>query len=940
MASLPSGHWARIDTLFEQALDRPAEERTAFLRAACGDDPALYREVEALLASVPASARLFGESAAEFAAPLLADVRHPDEADDPALGTTVGPYRIADELGRGGMGTVYLAERADGAFEKEVALKLVKRGMDTDEVLRRFHRERQILAGLDHPGIARLLDGGAAADGRPFLVMERVHGEPITAWADARRLGVEARLGLFLQVAEAVGYAHRRLVVHRDLKPSNILVTEDAEGKARVKLLDFGIARLLGDGGDGAWTQTDHRRLTPAYAAPEQVRGEPVTTATDVYALGVVLYELLTGRRPYDVQGMGLAEIERLLADPPPRPSTVLTTEAAGARRATPERLARRLRGDLDTIVLRALHPDSERRYPSVEALADDLRRHRRGERVLARPDTLGYRVRSFVRRHRVSVSAAVAVVLALVGGLGAALWQAGVAQRERDLARTEAATAEQVTDFLVRVFEVADPRQSGGERLTAEAILQQGSARIEGELAEQPAVQAALFHVVGRVYTSMGLYDEAAPFLERALALRRALHPGDHADVAASLHELAELTRLRGAYADAVTRFREALAMQRRLAGGDDRAVATTLDNLAVALHHDGQPDEAIRLHREALDLRIRLLGDRHEEVAASRNNLAGVLHGTGRLDEAEALYREALAVQRARLGPEHADVATTLNNLARLLKERGDLDAAEPLYREALAIWRTAYGDDHALVAIGVGNLGALLRARGDLDAAEPYYREALDLQRRVHGEEHAAVAAATNNLGKLLYTMGDYADAAALYRQAVALWERLYGDAYPHLAAGYLNLGDVARATGDLGEAEALYRQSLDVAQRAYPEGSPRAGQILTALGGLLTERGRAREAEPLLREALATGQAAYGEGHADTAAAQSALGACLLALGRAAEAEPLLLAGYRALAAQEDAEHRRRAAAMAAQLAALYQAQGRTAEAARYRAEAGG
>ncbi|MDX1419471.1 MAG: serine/threonine-protein kinase [Rubricoccaceae bacterium] len=867
--------WERVEALFSEAVEQPPDARAAFLDRACGGEARLRAEVEGLLAADEADRALGVEHR------LLPDE---DEAREHApTGQRVGPYRIEGELGRGGMGVVYRARRADGAFEKTVALKLVKRGMDTDEVLARFRRERQVLAGLDHPGIARLLDAGEAADGRPYLAMEYVEGEPVTAYADRRRLGVEARLHLFEAVCEAVAYAHQRFIVHRDLKPSNILVAEDDAGRPQVKLLDFGISKLLDPEASGLSvlaTRTDARMLTPAYAAPEQVRGEPVTAATDVYALGELLYELLTGRRAHALNGRTPSEREQaIVEEETPRPSRAIQADAAevaSVRSTPPRRLQRRLRGDLDAICGKALRKAPEQRYASVEALKTDVQRHRDGLPIEARPETAGYRLRTFVRRHRVGVAAAALVALSLVGGLSVALWQARAAAEERDAARREADKAQQVTDFLVQVFEEADPRESGGRTRTAQEILNLGAARIESELSGQPEVQAELLGVVGRVYRSMGLYDEALPFLNQALALRRSRLGSRHPDVAASLSDKANLLRDRGDFAGAEALYREALAIGRGHYGDEHPHVAATLDELALNLHYAGRRDESVALHHEALALRRRLLGPDHLDVAASLNNLAGALDNQADAEEAEALYREALAIRRRLLGPTHPDIAVTLNNVAVILRQRGDLAGAEPLYREALDIWRAHYGDAHPHVASGLNNLAALLRTRGDLDAAEALYREALAIRRRAHGAQHPDVAVSLNNLGKLLYTRREYAAAEPLYREAIAMWQALYGEAYPHLSTGLRNLADVRLAIGDSGGAEALYRRAVAQYRATWPAGHPKTGEALVALGRCLLTRGQAAEAESVLEEGHRLLQAALGADDPATQDARAALG----------------------------------------------------------------
>ncbi|NBC18727.1 MAG: protein kinase, partial [Bacteroidetes bacterium] len=575
---MDSTRWRHLKALFEAALDRPPEERTSFLDEACAGDEELRQELESLLMAAAGSGP-FDALADEFVSPLLADLE--DDADllMPTLeGRRVGPYEIARRIGQGGMGAVYLAERADGQFEQQVALKLVRHGLHGTEGARRFLAERQILARLQHPHIARLLDGGITEDGQPYFAMEYVDGLPLDAYCDEHELGIETRLRLFQTVCDAVHYAHQNLIVHRDLKPSNILVTEDpgsGPGQApQVKLLDFGIAKLIDveDEGD-LLTRTGMPVLTPAYASPEQVRCQPITTASDVYTLGVVLFELLTGQRPYDVQGRSPSEVEEMVCETePPAPSAIVTRPAPGSASdapptrtsGSPEVLRRRLAGDLDTIILKAMQKEPGRRYASAEALRDDLQRHLDGLPVTARPSTLGYRARTFVRRHRTGVTAAALVALAVLAGIVGTVWQARVAAQERDAARQEAAKAERVASFLIDVFETPDPSEARGDTITAREILDRGARRVRTELAAEPAVQAQMMDVIGRVYQNLGLYDRAGALLDEALTLRRTTPDVAPGDLAASLHHKAVLLHARGAYDAADSLYQRALQMRR----------------------------------------------------------------------------------------------------------------------------------------------------------------------------------------------------------------------------------------------------------------------------------------------------------------------------------------------------------------------------------------
>ncbi len=738
--------WQAINAALDAALELPPGERAAYLDRHAPDDADLRARVLDL-------ARAYDEAQSFLDEPVAGylGVVAPEPDDDALAGRRVGPYRLLRRLARGGMGAVYLAARDDQQYEKMVAVKLIRRGFDTEDVQRRFLAERQILARLEHPHIARLIDGGvteppagASEEGRPYLVMEYVEGRPLDAYCDAHRLSVEQRLRLFLDVCQAVRYAHGRLVVHRDLKPSNILVTEDGV----VKLLDFGIAKLLAeDAQEPALTRTGMRVMTPEYAAPEQVRGEAVGTATDIYALGVLLYKLLTGRLPYRVRGASTREIERAILDvEPDRPSTAVTEAKDAEGAVTPETISRdrgtsvsalrrRLSGDLDTIVLEALKKEPERRYASVEAFEEDVRRYLDGLPVRARKDTLWYRTTKFTRRHRFGV-AATALILALI--LSYALTTRAQAER----IRLERDKAEQVAVFMADLFKRADPYETA-DRLTVREVLERGAGRVERDLADQPAVQARMMTVISEVYQNLGLYEEALPLAEQSLALRRATFGPEHPDVAESLYRVADVICYLGDYATSDSLYRVSLAMRQRLLGDEHPRVAEGLDGLGLMLYYkEGARHESETVLRQALAMRQKLLGPEHPRVAESMHNLAATLYGLDKPDEAEALLRQALAMRRTLLGNDHPDLAPTLNFLARVLHDRGQAAEAEALLREALDVQRRRLGSGHPMTLRTLIGLAGQMQQQGRHDEAEPLYREVLKHRRERYEEGHPAV------------------------------------------------------------------------------------------------------------------------------------------------------------------------------------------------------
>ena len=880
---MDSQRWEQIQALFLAALDRPPAERAAFLDEACGGDSELALEVATLLECLAEDRALAIEHA------LLVDDRPPTSADDsdPLPTVRAGPYRLLRRIGRGGMGEVYLAER-DEPYRQEVAVKFVRFGLHLDEVIRRFRAERQILARLVHPNIARLLDGGVTEDGRPYLVMEYVVGVPVTEYCDRRRLTIPERLRLFATVCDAVQFAHGNLIVHRDVKPSNVLVTDGGD----VRLLDFGIAKLLdpADSQQPFETQTSLRLLTPDYAAPEQVRGGSVTTATDVYALGVLLYELLTGHHPHRFSTRTQAEIERVVCEQPPSsPSTVVLTHAERPTAdgtttvVTPEdvsdqrgikvvRLRKTLRGDLDNIVLMALRKEPERRYVSAAQLAEDIDRYLVGRPVIAQKDTIAYRARKFVRRNRTAVAVA-AGVFALMLGFGVAVTvQAGALARERDRARVEAAKATQVAGFLEELFEAPDPFAPTSERrdtMRARDLLVEGTEKVRTELSSQPVVQAQLFNVLGSVFQSLGDLDGARPLLEEALQLRRRVHGDVHLEVAESQHALAMLWKAMGRHDEAESLLREALATRTAQLGEPHADVASNLNALASVLHDQGDYGGAETLYKDALEMWRRLRGPRHLDVASSMNNLSTLFYHTGEFGAADSMVRQALDIRRSVLGAEHPEVAMTMVQLAAVSGERMEKEEVEGLFREALRILRSTLGPEHPRVALTLNNLGGFLRREGDLEGAEAAFRETLAMWRSLVGNEHVNVALVLHNLGAVMKTRGEFEEAESLYRQSLAMRRRLLGERHPSVAASFNNLGVLLKEMGQRGEAIDLLRQAIDVNRELLGPEHPRVATTMITLGELLHDAGRYGEAEPLYLEALAIYQARGAEDESSAA-----------------------------------------------------------------------
>jgi serine/threonine-protein kinase len=875
MQPISTEQWRRVQQVLDGALALEPDDVSAYLDRACAGDRALRTEVARLLEACGRASGFLEDPPTLLAAEMLADLSAHE-------GRRVGPYVVVSRLGKGGMGVVYLAERADGQFHQRVALKLVSRGLETPLAVRRFLDERQILASLNHPNVARLLDGGVTEEGLPYFAMEYVEGTPIDRYCEARRLDVDARLRLFAEVCDAVQHAHQSLVVHRDLKPSNILVT--AAGAP--KLLDFGIAKLLQRDAPADATDTGSRFLTPRYASPEQLRGEPVTTVSDVYSLGVLLYELLTGRLPYDLAADTPAALERAVCETDPqRPSLALRDD----------RRARRLRGDLDTIVLKAMQKEPARRYASAGALAEDVRRHLAKLPVRARPDTLGYRASRFVRRRRALVASAAALSLAVVLGVAATATQASIAARERDRAQRQAETAARAAELLVDVFRLSDPDVARGTTITAREVLDRGTRRLERDFVGDPEVQAAMLRQVAQVYGNLGLYDDARRLASRAVSVWRPRGPST--ELAAGLQLLGAVDTSRARFADAETHFREALAIRRALHDSAD-GVAESLLGVASALVRQQKHADAEPFYREATAVVRRAHGPHSPQLAGALYAQAASAHDRGEAGAADPLFREALDIYRGIPGSRDPLAATARVAVATDLLFRARYAEAEPLLREALTIRRAIYPDGHPAVVESLMSIATLCHNTSRFAEADSAVREAIAMGTRLEGPTHPDVLQALNILGRTLHDEGRYAEAERTFREALAGWRTLPGGEGSMARYARLLLAESELAEGKLDAARADYASAIDQA--------PARPSTLVALGtwGLAKvdlARGRADSAEAKLRQAVAMLAPRVRHGQHDLVSVQRTLAEALTRRGRHAEADSLLralLAGERA------------------------------------------
>jgi serine/threonine-protein kinase len=869
----------RLEELLAEALSRRPEQRSEYLDAACADDPELRREIDELLELNDEAEVFFDQLSGEIAGAAPLEI-------ESSVGSQirVGPYRTIAAIGRGGMGAVYRAERVDGEFDQDVALKLLHRDMDTPELRARFLAERQLLAGLEHPNIARLVDGGVTEEGRPYFVMELVEGRPITRYCADNRMAVPEILRLFLDVVDAVSYLHRNLVVHRDLKPGNIFV----DGDGRVKLLDFGIAKILAETPDpDALTRTGQQLMTPEYAAPEQLLGEPVTTATDVYALGAVLFELLTGSRPHEGRRPNGQTPTREL---PPTPSSVLRSDgvATGHDSAVP---GIEISRDLDAICLKALRPDPNDRYPSAEQLGSDIERHLAGQPVGARPATFSYRAGLFIRRHRGGVLIAGLVLALAILGVVREVSLRSDAEQARNAAEIEAAKAVAVSRFLGELLSSVDPKKAQGEEVAVADVLEQASNRIDesAELADQPEVEAAVRRTIAGTYISLGRYEDARPHQERAVALLGWPESRDSETLSAAA-ELGVLYQRLGMADEAETLIRTVLEIRTSTLGEDHPASLGSLNQLADFLFSQGRIDEVEPLDRKTLEVRRRVLGKDHPDTLRSLNGLAATLFNQGRYAEAAPLFEEGLDIRRRTLGENHPDTLTLANNLAACYLEQGRCVEAEVLQRKVVAGRTRVLGPKHDQTAMSIHNLGVSLAQLGRYNESEEQLRKAIEIRKDLPGDRRSLLFS-KSYLADVLRALERWDEAEELYLDTWKVQRLELGPDDGEALKTASGLAELRSLTGDLQGAEALLDEILDIQLEVRGEEHPDTLQSLTTLAHVRNEQGRYAEALELCERAMAAGTRSLGAEHTAVLQASTEKVAALRGMGLEEEAGAL-------------------------------------------------
>jgi eukaryotic-like serine/threonine-protein kinase len=776
--------WQQIKSLFNEALPLPEAEQKSFLKEKCDDQIVCEKVSEMLKAHSGGGDFLENQT---FQAEIFSDI---DGEEDRYVGQQIRLYKIERRIGEGGMGHVYLAARQDD-FHKKVALKIIKRGMDTDALLSRFRQERQILANLVHPNIARLLDGGSTGDGLPYLVMEYIEGKPVTEYCDQHTLTVPQRLQLFQKICEAISYAHQNLIVHRDIQPGNILVSQEGVPK----LLDFGIAKLL-----DPQTEESHeltlegaRISTPEFASPEQIQGKPITTASDVYSLGILLYSLLTGRRPYHFDDRSSAAMEKVIVSTPPtKPSALLKKSEPvkpKQRSDSPfgvpmEKLHRQLEGDLDNIILKALQKEPEQRYASVEQFSEDIQRHLKGLPVTAREASMPYRSAKFIKRHRFALAAVMIIFLTLISAIIGIGWQA-------QIAKEEAQKAQQTLTFVEQMLLAADPLEAGKE-LTVEQILDQAGERISKELGGQPEIESEIHSILGEAYQNLGKYEKAKKHFEENLLVLKDYYGEKHFLVANAYRELAVDIHYIGNYKKADSLYRRSIALYRELGETATEAFGTALNDFGTMLLDQAHYDSAIVVFKESLKITQKVLQKNHSQIGVTLNNLAYAYDDKGDYIKADSAYNRALTIFRHNFGNEHPEIANTLNNYAFVKLNVGDTLASLQLHEQALAMYSKLLSEDYPPYATTLHNIASVTFYQKNYALAESKEKEVIKLFRKNYEEDHPNLGSAYFMMGRILNAQKRFDEAEHYLQKSLKIRQAKLDANHPSLAGAYLELG----------------------------------------------------------------------------------------------------------------------------------------------------
>jgi eukaryotic-like serine/threonine-protein kinase len=921
--------WKKIEALYNAALAQPEEKRADILQRACPGEPELRAEVESLLEAAGSASSFLEGSPLSGAAERPSTTSGPTAAGpgpthamfpDEMAGTVIGRYHLLQKIGEGGMGEVWLAEQKE-PVRRRVALKLVKAGMNSREVIARFESERQALALMDHPAIAKVFDAGSTPQGAPYFVMEYVAGVPITNYCDKHRLNTRERLDLFMRVCEGVQHAHQKAIIHRDLKPSNILVI-NVDGRAAPKIIDFGVAKALTQKltADTMFTRVGALLGTPQYMSPEQAdsSGEDIDTRTDVYSLGIILYELLAGAPPLDLRRIAFDEfLRRLREEEPAKPSTKIRTQDAATstalahkRQTEPLALAKEIRGDLDSITLKALEKERSRRYGSPSDLAADIERHLNNEAVLAVPPSAAYRARKFARRYRMALATAGAFLLVLLAAAGISVWQSIRATRQRDRADAAAAAAQAVNDFLQNdllaqagASSQVGPSAKPDPDLKVRTALDRAAARIAGKFDRQPEVEAAIRETIGQTYTDLGLYPDAQKQLDRALDLYRRVLGAENPKTLQTMSRLGETASRQGKYPEAEALFSRTLGIQRRVLGPEHPDTLLSMSNLASSYFYQGKFAQAEALYRQTLEIQSRVLGPANSETLSSMNGLASSYQQQGKLAEAEALHQQTLENRRRVLGPEHPRTLASMNNVGIDDFRQGKYKEAEALWSQTLDIRRRVLGPQHPDTLQSMNNLATLYGQEGKYAEAEVLFSQNLEIKRRVLGPQHPDTLYSSSNLAVAYQLQGKYAQAETLFKQTLEIQRRTLGPEHPWTIQTLAGMASMYQRQGKYDAAEKFAAETLAAQRHLSGSENPDTMDAAADLALAYQSQGKFAESEPLAREVIEFDRKKRPDDW-QRFHAESLLGASLAGQKKYTEAEPLLLEGYQAMAARKN------------------------------------
>ncbi len=846
--------FSKTQELFDKALEMNISEREMFLTEICKDDLELKNEVLSLLKSLDSNDDFLEK-------PLEVTAESSELLKDPFIGKQIGKYIIDSEAGFGGMGIVYVGLRNDEEFEQKVAIKILKHGITSDYLLKRFQIERQTLANLQHRFIAKLLDGGSTDEGLPYLVMEYIEGIPITKYCDKNNLSVDERLELFIKVCLAVQYAHQNLIIHRDIKPGNILVIDDGTPK----LLDFGIAKLIDEDlmeDDGGLTKTGVWHLTPEYSSPEQINGERITTASDIYSLGVLLYKILTGEQPYKITSSSPIAISKIIEEKNIIKPSEKVKQATGVNPENDkieihsvnyEKISPLLKGDLDNIILKAMDKDPERRYASVEQFSEDLKRYLIGLPVIAQKDTTTYRLKKFITRHKIGFSSSIGFALLLIISLIAISWQANVASKERDKAKVEAQKTEAVNTFLQGMLSSVDPTEIGRD-VKVYDILEKAADDIETNLKDQPEVEASLRSTLGNTYVNLGEYDKAKPFLDEALAINKKMYGNKSKETAYSLHDLGLYYDWVGDYKKADSIYNISIKILRKVLQQPTKQFSNVLNDQGLIKMYFGENAAAEKLFKEALDAALHSHGEKNKNTAVIMNNLALNYSDAGDLDKAEEYYKKSLSINLELLGENRPEIGTNYNNLGYLYMLKKEYKLAEVYLEKSYKLKLNLKGKDHPDVGLALNNLGVINIRMGNYDKAEKYQLDALKQYRKTLDSDHPYVALSEYWLGKIYLETNKLSKAQEYLSKSLKTRIKKFPPENKDIWRSKSELGICQLKLKKYSEAKKLLISSLDFYKSNFEDDSTQIKRLYKNIVDLYNSTGNNKNADLYRTELL--------------------------------------------------------------------------------------